>query len=107
MNDLEKALTGPCPGCKMPADSGCVDIETGAAVTGVHQVRIYRAYVVDEADAHNRAIELEDRLADLDAIARAAIHYVNCPQSEAETGEPYDALVHAVRVHERKEQQTS
>jgi hypothetical protein len=59
MTDIEKARAVPCPGCKMPAGSRCVDIETGVEVDGVHQVRIYRAYVVAEADAHNRAIELE------------------------------------------------
>ncbi len=58
MDDLKKALAHPCPGCKVEAGRGCVDIETGAEVTGVHQNRIYRAYVVDEADAHNRAVEL-------------------------------------------------
>lgn len=46
--------------------------------------------------------KLRDRLGDFEALARAAIHYVNCPQTEAETGEPWDALVHVVRVHERK-----
>lgn len=59
MNDLERARSVPCPGCKMPAGSACIDLETGAEATGVHQVRIYRAYVVAEADAHNRAVELE------------------------------------------------
>jgi hypothetical protein len=44
---------------------------------------------------------LRDALADLRAIADAAIHYVNCDDKEAETGEPYGLLVHAVRVHER------
>jgi len=111
VSDVGIALTVPCPGCKMPADAACVDLETGAKVEGVHQNRVYRAYVVAEADAHNRAVELaaeverlKTRLADFEALARAAIHYVNCPDREAETGEPYDALIHVVRVHERNEE---
>lgn len=114
MSDIAKARDVPCPGCKVPAGSYCVDLDTGERVAGVHNTRIYRAYVVAEADAHNRAVELaaeverlRDRLADFEALARAAIHYVNCPDSEAETGEPYAAIVHAVRVHERKEAQPS
>lgn len=62
MNDLEKALTVSCPGCKRPAGSACVDLETLREVTGVHQVRIYRAYVVSEAIAENEAYELRAAL---------------------------------------------
>jgi hypothetical protein len=117
VNDLEKARTVPCPICRVAADQRCVDIANAGPdgggpqqLDGVHQPRIYQAYVVAEADAHNRAVELEaevdrlrTRLADFKALARAAIHYVNCPDAEAETGEPYDDLVHVVRVHERNE----
>lgn len=42
-------------------------------------------------------------IADLRAITNAAIHYVNCDHEEANTGEPWDALVNAVRVHERNQ----
>jgi hypothetical protein len=72
MSDLEKARTVPCPGCKRPAGSACVDLETGAEATGVHQVRIYRAYVVAEADAHNRAVELEAEVQRLNVRLTAA-----------------------------------
>jgi len=65
VNDLEMARTVPCPGCKRPADAPCIDLESGREVPGVHQVRIYRAYVVAEADAHNRAVEMTDRVRDL------------------------------------------
>jgi hypothetical protein len=65
VSDIGKALTVPCPGCKMPADAACVDLETGAKVEGVHSNRLYRAYVVAEAVAHNRAIELTAILRDL------------------------------------------
>lgn len=73
MSDLEKARGVPCPGCKMPAGSACVDLETGAEATGVHQVRIYRAYVVGEADAHNRAVELEAEVERIRAGAEKVI----------------------------------
>ncbi len=102
MDDLKKALAHPCPGCKVEAGRGCVDIETGAEVTGVHQNRIYRAYVVAEADAHNRAVELAAEVERMRVLVETAVHYVNCPDSEAQTGEPWDALVHAVRVYEKE-----
>lgn len=35
-------------------------------------------------------------------VVEATVHYVNCSDEEAGTGEPYMALVHAVRVHERQ-----
>ncbi len=59
MNDIERARGVPCPGCKRPAGTRCVDLDSNTEVDGVHQVRIYRAYVVAEAVAHNRAVELE------------------------------------------------
>jgi hypothetical protein len=79
MNDLEKARSVPCPGCKMPAGSACVDLETGAEATGVHQVRIYRAYVVAEADAHNRAVELEAEVERLRSVLKR--HYAECERT--------------------------
>lgn len=62
MNDVEKARTVPCPDCKRPAGSKCVHIETNVETTGVHSSRIYRAYLVGEAIAENRAIDLEAAL---------------------------------------------
>lgn len=50
--------------------------------------------------AHDEQENDVDRARDR-TLADLAIHYVNCSDSEAETGEPYDALVHAVRVTER------
>jgi hypothetical protein len=35
------------------------------------------------------------------AVVEAALRYVNCSDSEAETGEPYDELVQAVRAYEQ------
>lgn len=85
MTDVEKALSVPCPACKMAADQKCVDLDTGAKVDGVHSTRIYRAYVVAESDAHNRAVELEvevERLragAEQSAIASVLKrHYAEC-----------------------------
>jgi len=73
---LKDALTVPCPGCKMPADTGCVDPETGipADAGHVHQARIYRVYVVAEALAHNRAVELA---AALERLRVAAEQYLD------------------------------
>lgn len=68
MSDVEKALTAPCPGCYSPAGVPCRDIETGATVSGVHANRVYRAYVVAEADAHNRAVELAAEVERLRAV---------------------------------------
>jgi hypothetical protein len=65
VSDLEKARTAPCPVCKMGAGQRCVDIANsgpdggGPEVDGVHQPRIYRAYLVGEAIAENWAAELE------------------------------------------------
>jgi hypothetical protein len=88
MDDLERARTVPCPGCKMPAGSACVDLETGAEATGVHQVRIYRAYVVAEADAHNRAAALEAEVERLRSSAEPSViasalkrHYAECTRT--------------------------
>lgn len=110
MNDLDYARTVPCPACKMLADSSCIDPDTGAKVNGVHQTRIYRAYVVAEAGAHNRAVELatevdqlRTRVATLDAVASAAATYMNCP--DGQIGDAYDALAAAVIAYERKESQ--
>ena len=108
MNDLDYARTVPCPACKMLADSSCIDPDTGAKVNGVHQTRIYRAYVVAEAGAHNRAVELaaevdtlKSRIAELEPLARAAIHYMNC--RDGEVGGAYAALAAAVIDYERRE----
>ncbi len=109
MTDQDFALGVPCPGCKRPAGAGCVDVDTCAPIDGVHQGRFNRAHIVATAIAENRAVELaaeveqlRERFADFEAIALAAMHYVNCTDAEAGTGEPYEALVHAIRVHERK-----
>lgn len=67
-DDVTKARMVPCPVCKVGTNRRCVDIAKGGPdgggpeVDGVHQPRIYRAYVVAEADAHNRAVELAAEL---------------------------------------------
>jgi hypothetical protein len=92
VNDLDKARTVPCPvsACKMPAGRACIDPDTGADSPGVHQARIYRAYVVDEAIAHNHAIELA---AALERLRVAAEQYLDTePRSGAYEAELRIAL---------------
>jgi hypothetical protein len=51
----------PCPTCKMPADSHCVQVdengEGGTRVDGVHNTRIHRYQIVTAAMAENEEIE--------------------------------------------------
>lgn len=77
MDDIAKARTVPCPVCKMGADQRCVDIAQGGPegggpqVDGVHQPRIYRAYLVAVVVAENQAIELEARFESVIAEIRS------------------------------------
>lgn len=91
MNDLDRALTVPCPACKMAADSGCVDLDTGAPAEGVHGNRIHRAYVVSEAIAENRATELA---VEVDRLT-AALNRVRdlCHAADTEDGIPPDGTL--------------
>lgn len=43
----------------------------------------------------------DQRPAATQALIAAARHYVNCPDDEAQTGDPYYELVEAVRNYER------
>lgn len=58
MASREQILSVPCPTCKMPADSDCVN-DTGGAANGYHNTRIYRFQVVSEAIAHNEEVMTE------------------------------------------------
>jgi hypothetical protein len=86
VNDIEKARTVPCPVCKMGAGQRCVDIANsgpdggGPEVDGVHQPRIYRAYLVGEAIAENVAYEL--RIV-LERLAQASEQYLNTDHRDA------------------------
>jgi hypothetical protein len=51
----ELAMTHPCPACKLPAGSRCVNPRTGADLGGIHMMRVDRALVVTDAIAHNEA----------------------------------------------------
>jgi hypothetical protein len=82
MDDITKARGVPCPVCKMGADQRCVDIAQagpeggGPAVDGVHQPRIYRAYLVGEAIAENLAYDLQVEIDELRGLLNGADYLV-------------------------------
>jgi hypothetical protein len=86
VTDIERARTVPCPICKMGAGQRCVDIANsgpdggGPEVDGVHQPRIYRAYLVGEAIAENVAYEL--RIV-LERLTQAAEQYLTTDHCSA------------------------
>lgn len=58
---IDEVRAHPCPTCKMPADSRCVEVdedgEGGRRVEGVHNTRIHRYQIVTAAIAENEEIE--------------------------------------------------